>query len=293
MSVKRERGTYKRGLNGVEATAVYTVDAEDEPDAEAEVYAHDGTALGAVFTTHQGTIPDIFCVCQDLIVRARTPAPVGGTGLFEVTATFARSSPTDPPAVDVNGPAKWWVERSLVTQPADHDAEGRPIVNSADEPIDPPLTRQSMSKTLVAVWHRSNDSWFAMYNSLAPFEGRLNSAVFAGAPRGCLFCESLQIEEVSGGLFRITGRFAYRPPRELFGHTYEGWSDTVLNLGRRTKGQVVGGKREYPPILMNGVPVADPVPLDANGQRLPDGEDPVVLEFRHHLYADFNDLEIV
>lgn len=293
MSVKRQRGTYAFGENGLEATAVFNIDCADEAAALTDLAAHTyPVTRGTVFKTHQNTTPDSACICQSLEVTTQSPAPVGGTGLYIVTARFARNTPQQGPDPTTTLTAAWYVERSLTTAPADHDVTGAAIVNTAHEPIDPALVKNIISRTLVAKWYVTGTSWLNVYNQFKVYEGKLNSTTFAGAVKGSLLCESMEPSEAGNGKYLITARFAYREPKTLFSLTYEGWTDTVLNLGRRTKGAIVDGRREYPPIIMNGVPVSDPVPLDSGGQRLADGSNPIVLAFNHYSYINFNDLGI-
>lgn len=293
MSVKRQLGTYAFGENGLTATAVFNIDCADEAAALTALAAHTyAVTRGTVFQTHQGTTPDSACICQTLTVATKTPAPVGGTGLYIVTCDFARNTPQNGPDPTTILVPKYRIERALVTVQVDHDANGAPIVNTAQEPIDPPLSKQEIARTFIAEWYVTGTSWLNVYNQYRVYEGKLNSHVFAGAAIGSLLCESMEPSEIGNGKYLVTARFAYREGRTIFGVPHEGWSDTVLNLGRRTRGAIVSGKREYPPIIMNGVPVSDPVPLAANGTRLDDGLNPVVLEFKHYSYINFNDLGI-
>lgn len=293
MSVKREKGTYTWGENGLVATAVFTIDAADEAAALTALAAHTyAVTRGTVFKTHQNTTPDSACICQSLDVSTDAPAPVGGTGLYRVVCQFARNTPAEGPDPESILVPKYRVERTLATVNVDHDAQGVPITNTAYEPIDPPLSKQAVARTLVAEFYVNGTSWLNVYNQFKVYEGKINAGTFAGAEPGSLLCESVEPTEIGNGKYLVAARFAYREPKTLFGVTYRGWDDTIINVGRRTVGAVVNGKREYPAIQMNGVPVSDPVPLDAAGQRLADGAQPVVRSFAHYETIDFAEMGI-
>lgn len=294
--------------DGLSAARAWDIVAESEVNARAVLYTETGVARGTVYMNHQGVIPDTFCVCQRLTARGHPPAPVGGTGLYEVLAEYAYSNwqYNAPTALDAGpGQTKFWVERTIVSEPEDHalNALGSrwdvPIQNSADEPIDPPVTPLRIQKTLVAQWIQYFDSYETAYGAVSSYEDKLNDALYQGAPNGSLLCIGVDVEEAgipaaagaSDYPYRFTARFAYKAPKVLEdGYEYEGWTTTRRDEGRRTKGEIVEGVRDYPAILKNSMAVSDPVPLNGGGQELPAGATTVVLAFKHYKYANFANL---
>ncbi|MCK4340294.1 MAG: hypothetical protein KAY37_01050 [Phycisphaerae bacterium] len=281
---------------------VWEIVASSEQDAYNILYVQAGVKRGAVYTNHQGTSPDSHVVCQVVSARGHPSAPVGGTGLYEVTAEYGYSviRYSTQQALPYGGP-KYRMERTLVSELADLDVNGDPIVNSADEPIDPPLTALRIHRVLVIEWIIEAVDWETAYARYDDYEGLVNSSTYKGQPPKSLFCEEIDVAdastpkplEVTGELFRVTARFAYLRPKEIYGQPVAGWEDAVVDKGRREKGALdADNKRLYPPILMDGVPVDEPVLLDGAGRRLANTAQKVYRIWEHYETIDFNNLGV-
>lgn len=289
--------------NGRRFWRAWDVEAESEQDAWDKLYDNTDppVARGTVYVNHQSAQPEDFCVCQRMTARGHPPAPVDGTGLYEVVAEFAITTARFTPGAQYGGPTQWRVERTRATEPVDMDVAGNPITNSADEPIDPPLTRLIHTKVLIGEWFLLGRDWPSAYRRYAGYEGKLNSSAFHGAPPGSFWLDTVepdQIYTVANGaseprqkVFRCIGRWLYRPEKTLYGVTYQGWIDAFIDRGRRTIGTPVGGVRKYDPILMtDGSPISEPRLLNGAGGELAQSSNPVVRSVRHDDYAEFNAL---
>lgn len=294
------KGTYQRTKDGVAATRKFSILASSEADAEAVLLAQEGIELYSVLETAYGETPDPDCVCQSIDIEAQKPALVGGgggDGLYLVTCRFARSvvdGSFTPAPPELDGAARFQIERATVSAPVDHDIDGKPITNSADEEFSPPLNKLTVNRVLVADWIRKAASQTAAETEYEEYEGKLNSTTWRGAARGTIFCHAIEPTEIEPGVYRYVGRFERRPPQSYFGNDYEGWEDVLIDQGYRTKGDPdMDGKPTYTIIKdKEGNDPTKPVRLDGTGQVLADGADPVVLSFKHYEYIDFNGIDI-
>jgi len=280
--------------------------AESEQDAVNELYSREGVKRGTIYRDHQGTLWDYRLICQDIVVRARVPAPVDGYGLYEVTARYAYSTEpqlerAEPPSLVNPNPVRWWTERALVSQPVDHDINGNPIVNPSMEPIDPPLTALMPRIVRCAEWIREARHQHVLEAQMEPYVGKVNSTTWhhTQAPMGCLLCLEITVSRTDLPVahwpyYRMVGRWEYRPQKTIYGQTYPGWQDTVLNRGRREPaGTNPAGVMEYCAITdINAIPQADPVLLDQQGMRLAAGQQPLVLAWWNYASINFQGIGI-
>lgn len=164
-------------------------------------------------------------------------------------------------------------------RPLEKDTDGNPVVNSAGDPFDPPLTYEEVltGMTITANW------LFFDPNLISAFTNAVNSTGWWGAAAKTWRCADLGASlEYEQGLFfyKVTGKFEYKSDK---------WNPVkVLNIGHRaldptnpdgylriTDGQ--GGT------LARGL-------LDADGFQLDAGLDPTYQEYTVYGSADFNTL---
>lgn len=303
---------------GIQARRVFDIVAASALDARNILALQKGIRRGAVYRNAYGEAPDSNVKCESVQVRARAPAPIGGTGLFEVVVTYqAASVASAQREPEIGGGSVWNIDWTLEKSPIDLDIDGYIIANTAEIPFDPPTQILRPRDVLVARWYVSGSDNLALFNTFAPYRTRVNEKSFKGVPRGSLLCLGVQIEEKRTDVHLLTARFEYAPPKTLpsnvicYGRDIndthptlwyrltmplEGWFDLKPNL---SKLQITGAEYDLPAekwsqiLDKNGVPVSDSVVIDQYGQPLAEGAtDTVVVAFRVYPYADFNEMGI-
>lgn len=169
----------------------------------------------------------------------------------------------------------------------DQDVDGNAIVNTAGDPFDPPLTVEDYRPTFTVtrnepVYNPLSADPYKGFNPAAEYDlrGTLNDDVFYGFPIGTVkfgipTARLLWSQDAPGTHYywQVTRPYYVNP---------NGWGRVVLNAGRR---KLVSGNRK--PIFIDGVPAADPVPLDVDGAPIAPGGTPYYKVFEVHPEADF------
>jgi hypothetical protein len=285
--------------SGYHFTRNWTVIAASEIDALKKLKAAMGIDRGALFQNSQGQVPDSSVYLQRFPrVEGRPPAPKGGMGLYYIEAEYASTyAPLQPVP---GGPAVWAIRTSLANELVDHDVDGYPIVMSSEEPVDPPLTRLRPEEVLHGEFYIRAASALKAYFPLRPYNCTLNLTPFLGAPKGCVLCHPFQCEDSDTGWIKTAVDFQYKPKRILFGQTYQGWTDSLVDRGRR---KIIDAKatdpvKRYAKIVdSKNEPVDEPVFLNGKGQPLlpvtnivTDGKNPTIIPVHHYTYMDFNQI---
>ena len=192
--------------------------------------------------------------------------------VFEVTVEYKYE--TDPLA------KKWEISWNFATsnEPVDTDINDKPILNSSDEPLDPPLTKDVDDLVLRIV---RNESAFDPVRA-AEYKGSINADWFYGFKLG-----RAQIKVIEGVLNRAAARSFYTVTYEIH-FRWDGWQKRVLDQGFRTKTTAAQGETStYQSIVdEDGNPLAQPAKLDGSGGRLAEGAAPV---FNYYdLYREMN-----
>lgn len=289
----------------------FTVIASSQSDSYEVLKGATGIVEGVEYTDHQGKTPDVFVKCLRVQSQALTQVPIDGTGLFDVIADYGYEDTQDfQRAIPTDGTRRWWLERNLTTEAVDKDRNNKPITNSADEPIDPPLQRFRVEKVLVIQWYKLFASMQAAQAYCSTYDDKINALPFYTAPQHCLYCMGIDPGENpvrrafgSMGTYKLTARFAYKPPKTLYGpnhdnEIYGGWVANPFNWGRRVKNP--SGVFRKIRLGENGLTltgsdpqVTDPVALATNGMSYL--LDPTQGNYRAiHLYneIDFNTLGV-
>jgi len=168
-----------------------------------------------------------------------------------------------------------------------HDRDGKPILNKAGDPFDPPLSVPfSTPIATVTRVEKSFDSAWITY-----FKNSVNASTWLGWPT-----ESVQVKDITadrvydpdwGWLWTVTYTFAFRPSiiADDLDETViqAGWSVQVLNAGLR---ELVSGSKR--PIIFDGAPTSSPVPLKLDGSKAAPDDDPVFLTFPVLRKTDFS-----
>lgn len=296
---------YEVDHNGAIASRAWDIIAGSAAEAISILASQVGVQRGSIYKDEQGQEPDAWCRCQRITARGHPPAPVGGTGLYEVVAYYGwPMSRTEQQVTRTPGEEpRWWVETTPTTVPFDYDfITKKPLVNSADEPFEAQTCEVAMH-TLIGEWTEQAASYSAIFQKYRPYIGKVNKTTFAGAEPRCLRCTVIDIdyadiEGVYGQYFRVKPQFSYQPPQVykwtdddgiLQETTVPGWDILLKDVGYRKK---VGTDPEtglpiYELILdHNGQPVNRPVNL--NGQGSPAKHDAYPLVFRCYEEAEFH-----
>lgn len=237
-------GQSTNGANGPTRERNFWVYASSDENVKAILWGHYGIRRGAPFRDVHGMIPDSYLICVDIKAVPVTPVVVDGFGLYKVSVEYAYGSvavqTAKPQTPDLS--PKYKIEPNEESVPADIDIHGRPIVNAADEPIDPPLTKFKDRETLVVTWHKWARDYITVYASKRQYRKKVNATEIFGAPPKCLLCRDIRVDELNvpdqAGyyfMFRLTARLEFREPITLEGVTYPGWVSVYPNLGHRVK----------------------------------------------------------
>lgn len=285
----------QRGEELFEHSRSFTIFAGSETDAIAALAIDQDVYIGSVYTDHQGNIPNLDCVCVRINAEAITQVPTASTGLYRVTAFFSSRTEDQPYPNSPTAPAKWSVEKALVTIPAEFDRDGQYILNTADQPFSPAPTKLVVKKTLVARWTRTATSDLQAQLLYDAYEGKTNIAPYRGAAVDCLFLHPVEVEALSSGggtkRYRFTGRFEYLPPYAGNG----GWALRLLNLGTRVRlGTDAANRRRYSQFLP-GSPqreIKGPIVLNSSGTDQAASGVAQTLFFNLYPQIDFNAMGI-
>lgn len=220
---------------------------------------------------------------------------------WDVTLAYAQISPKDQAGGDGEGAnagafilspfavkpsVQWGSETEEIART--HDRAGQPILNTAGDPFDPPLSAPVSNPVATIVRNlRSYDgAWVGSYKD------HVNQSVWMGYPAGTVLCKDITGESVYdtdwGWYWRVTYQFAFRPIWVEGGKIIlPGWATQVLNAGMR---QLKSG--EVKQILVEGAPTSTPIPLKENGEAATPTDDPHYLTFDVYPEADFDDLDL-
>ena len=197
--------------------------------------------------------------------------------LFEVLVHYTSADIED----NQNRPIAPWDEKPAIrwgtvvsNEKIDKDINGKPILNSAKQSPDPPITEDFYDTTLTI---SENKKTFDD-TTAANFKNKVNSNTFFGKPAGSVLCTDYACEEAWFGkekYYKITKEFRIRMP-ELPG--VKGWTRRILDEGFMVldgsddKNVKLGAADKSKRIIDNVTdknPVSEPQLLDGKGQLLP------------------------
>ncbi|HUW45312.1 MAG TPA: hypothetical protein VMW50_05885 [Dehalococcoidia bacterium] len=262
---------YEESISGDSAVSVWQVEVGD-PKRDT-----DQTALHAKGIPRKGSK-------QGALVAYSVVARREGVALFRVTARWAQldeQAQLDLGKVDdpfsVPDQRSWDFETSV--EPYDRDARGRAIVNSADEPLEPPPTMEF--DDLVLTVSRNEPKYDPLL--ALKYARAVNSDNFYGFEPGCarvrITAELVRGERMD--YWRTTYRVRFR---SLHGATeFGGWELRLLDQGYRVQARDPDsgawltdedGAPIYSPVTQEGsnMPVSAPILLNGMGRRLKKGK---------------------
>lgn len=208
-------------------------------------------------------------------------------------------SQTDP----VNElPLERWASRQN-EELADHDVDGKPILNTAGQPYDPPLTRPRSTWLMIFECNilNLNTAYWSGYLD------HISSATFKGFPKYTCMLRSVEATPRVRGTFRyfrLTLQFEFKSNRLKNPATgeWEEWGHVkkVLNAGYyliEATGPHGADHKKREVIGADGHPSRQPVPISADGQSVVDAlANPADVVFNTHRVVeevDFNTLSSV
>lgn len=290
---------------GLKAVRVFDALATSGLHAYSLLWQRYGIMRNVIYVSPQGETPDLRVRCRQLSGQERkAPAP-GGLGRYQITAQYSKADRQEPePDPDATPVYEW--DASIQSGPVDVDLDGTPIVNSAGEAFDPPITADISYASLTVRWFRAS---FDPRN-LITFSDAINSTKWTPADphgegvyldAGEAKCLGIKRTPINDGLIQLEARFALDRLITVNNPAGDGGSQLrspfllhVMDRGRR----YVKDAGEDPPERYasfkdgDGKDVDDPILMDGAGAALGDGDDPVVLTFRRVKQADFNVLGI-
>lgn len=177
-------------------------------------------------------------------------------------------SRTDNP---LDAPAEIGWSFASTTVVVEKDRNGNAIVNSAKQPINPPLTRERYALVLN---YSANRPTYDPIQAL-DFMDTVNDSSFYGASAGqCRLTKWNAVRKVGN----IDGTVDYYWVHDIEIHFLpNGWAEELQDRGPL---ELVSGKLKEPPAgETSGLVSAEPRLLDGNGRFLDPGETPVYLSF--------------
>lgn len=202
----------------------------------------------------------------------------------------------DPQLPPLSRPPVYNFSTELVEQAITKDALDKPIVNTAQQPFDPPLTKYKplLNFTVTINVHPSN---FKPVRFLR-FAGKINANVWLGFKPG-----TVMFLEFSGGEIRYEMEQYFVPTTFSFKVDEEGWVPVkVLNVGTvywtedcqcNANGQITNpgqGKCRKIATTQEGFVTSDRVFLDLCGRL---SHQPIYLSFYPFKFANFNELFLI
>lgn len=261
--------------SGYHTARNFDVVAYSEQHALSLVSQRKGITRGSLYHSTYGETPDQAMFCQSMIVSPAPAAPVGSQGRYFVKAMYERSSTEPIPG----GPPIYRVRGSSISKPVDYDANLQPILNSVDEPIDPPLTIQQHVENLKVTWWAENTDQIALQASLRPYRGALNAVKWQGADAGEMMCHGIEIADDIDGYFKLEADFEFRDT--IFNNQFPSFVTFVEKLANgnvetvnsfpgfyelhvdRGKRKINGAGDDFVPIIADGSPVTEPRRLNS------------------------------
>lgn len=155
----------------------------------------------------------------------------------------------------------WGMSKNEIV--ADMDLNGKPILNTAGDPWDPPIMEDDPRPIMTVV--RNEATWNLPL--LVQYRNAINSDPFAGFDP--LFVRVLAMSSKSvchqdvGWYYQSTYEFEFKSPQGQFVGK-NGYRRTVYNQGMRAISQT-SGQLITPSI--NGIPITHPIPLTRQGYR--------------------------
>lgn len=229
-------------------------------------------SLGNSFDDGDGT--DAGSYCQSIEARCITDDGKS----WEVVATYGPYNPETNPQSPIDRPIQVSWGTASYEKILDFDADGTPVLNSAGEPFDPPVTVDDDRLVLNVTRCELNfDPGLADL-----YKNCLNNDSWLGAEAG-----TIKLKPITAALKKDAEIGYYWEVSYSFEWNKDGWNEPVYDQGLNELVDVSGTTKRKPILTATGVPIQDPVPLDGEGLALAIGEDPVGIECVRYPLRDF------
>jgi hypothetical protein len=167
------------------------------------------------------------------------------------------------------------------------DIDGKPVLNSAGDPYDPPLIINVPNQIMTVVRNEATYSVPLAYL----YRNSINSGSFAGQSAFFAKCFGITPKNVFnpniGWYYQVTYQFEFMNPRNSADG--KGFKKTELDRGLRIKDPKDATKLIH--VVLNSVPITQPVLLDGTGKQLPIGGTAVFNDFRVFPELDFGEFD--
>ena len=259
-SVKR-----KVTKDGRKGSSRYTVKFDGSDTMfEMAILAAKASGIPSVGTSFPG---DTWLLCDSIDPKPLSPK------LFEVECSYIMGGWSVPEQEDnpLKQKPKIRYYSVVTTEQIDRDITGKPILNSAEEPFDPPITAEVYTSAMEIVRNERSFSQATVGN----YGNTLNRFTYRGSLPGTLWMSRLDAEEVIAGDYeyaRVTYEIQYRP---------DGWRRRILDQGLRvlstmatttsSGGQTARISQSANILDENGLPLSEPHLLNGYGGILPKG----------------------
>lgn len=250
-------------------------------------------------------LPQVFDECPwdngQFVVSSRPTQDPENPYLWEVAIRYASISfgalgKTDP-SQRAQNPTDRPAEVDLEFEESDEavmwDRDGRPVLNSAGDPLDPPITR-SAGVAVITVTKNIPSASFSLITAERYYDA-INDNEFLGFDARTLKIRITARREYENRLYfwRVKGVIKVRRGWiDEDGNDRGTWVTEVYDAGWRAldPGDDLGEAPAKPVLEKSGHEPAKPVFLDGTGHVLAAGADPVILRFRTLYERDFGAL---
>lgn len=198
-----------------------------------------------------------------------------------VTASYGYYNPANRPANPLLKPIEVSWSTAQFERVAELDQDGNPIINSAGDFYDPPVTCDD-SRPILSI--KRNEATFN--DTLADqYRDSINSDPFWNrSPYECK-CHDIQASQSFDADFGWYWTLNY-----TFEFNDDGWRRKILDSGYRY--QNTGGTLVLNAVDGKGTPVSTPILLDGSGKKLADGADPIFNETKVYKERSFSGLNL-
>lgn len=214
---------------------------------------------------------DLLAFCKG----AQTDASerVGQTGIkFYVSVDYGGIEYAPP---EQRPPQYSWSCGQFEKENIEHDIDGELITNTVGDIM---RTKKDDPRPTLSIttWHGTPN-----FNLAYLYRNAVNQDTFFGSQQGTakisdIKYDSEEFEDTT--IWKFQRQISFNP---------EGWKDQLVNAGLN---ELKDGKKT--PILVKGQPVSEPVALTEDGEVLPDGDPPHIIEVQHYPELPFSIFDV-
>lgn len=277
------KGVTKDGKTGIRVFSVL-LDGTDAITDALDV----ARAASGIPTIGQSWPNDIWLVCWKV-----DPLPQSkNANLVHVRCEYQRASWTSGPQPEnpLDMPPKISWDTIVCVEPIDQDIDGNPIINSAGEPFDPPITDEIHDR--VVRIERNEASWSSTKQE--EYQNTVNEHTFMSAQPHEAWMMTLRADKIYSGDYVYYTVYYEIVFRTKTTENAFPWRRRVLDQGFRVRTGVDDqGKPKYENILDdNGDKITEPISLDGAGAKLADGVDPYWHNFQTKRIVSWSPLNL-